>query len=249
MKRFLILCATLAACADMLGQFNIQLHYDLGRNLNPDAEADRQLFTVTTEFFKPDRLGSTFLFIDMDYRGKGTGNNGPLAAYWEMSRDFTMLKVRDTAHSLTAHIEYNGGLNTYASYQQALLAGPAWQWHSQDFSKTFTLQALYRQVLRSGASEAHPSFQLTTVWGVEFAKGWCTFSGYADLWYGYTPRAEKGLVFMSEPQLWVNVLGRGRQDDRLSLGTEWEVSYDFVWPAQGSRRIFLNPTVAVKYTF
>ena len=118
-----------------------------------------------------------------------------------------------------------------------------------DFSKTFTLQALYRQVLRSGASEAHPSFQLTTVWGVEFAKGWCTFSGYADLWYGYTPRAEKGLVFMSEPQLWVNVLGRGRQDDRLSFGTEWEVSYDFVWPAQGSRRIFLNPTVAVKYTF
>lgn len=249
MKRIQALSAMLLVCVAAFSQFNLQFHYDLGRYVNPDSESDRQLFTATAEFFKADRLGSTFMFIDMDYRGRGIGNDGPMGAYWEMSRDFTFAKVRNTAHSFSAHVEYNGGLNRTDAFQQALLLGPAWQWHSADFTRVFTLQALYKQMLAHGACEAHPSFQLTAVWDVSFAKGLCTFSGYADLWYGYTPRLDKRLIFMTEPQLWFNVLGRERRHDRLSIGTEWEMSHNFVWPTEGSRRFFLNPTLAVKYTF
>lgn len=249
MKRFTTLSALVLACTAAFPQFNLQFHYDLGRYANPDSEADRQLFTATAEFFKADRLGSTFMFIDMDYRGRGAGNDGPMGAYWEMSRDFTFATLRQGAHGFSAHVEYDGGLNRTDAFQQALLAGPAWQWHSADFRRLFTLQALYKQMLAHGVCEAHASFQLTAVWDVTFAGGLCTFSGYGDLWYGYTPRSVKRLIFMAEPQLWFNVFGRGRQDNRLSIGTEWEVSHNFVWATAGGRRFFLNPTVAVKYTF
>ena len=110
MKRLLLLpllCIAVAASA----QFNLQFHYDLGRHMNPESEANRQIFTVTAEFFKADRLGQTFLFIDMDYRGDGPQNNGAIGAYWEMSRDFTFAKVKNTNSNFSAHIEYDGGVN------------------------------------------------------------------------------------------------------------------------------------------
>ena len=131
------MCCTLIASA----QFNLQLHYDLGRHMNSNSEANRQLFTVTAEFFRPDKLGSTYLFIDMDYRGDGPTNNGAIGTYWEMSRDFTFAKIKNTNSSFTAHMEYNGGLKNQFSFQQCMLLGPAWQWHSDDFNKTFTFHA------------------------------------------------------------------------------------------------------------
>ncbi|MBO7069410.1 MAG: DUF5020 family protein [Bacteroidaceae bacterium] len=252
-KRLLLLpllCCTLTTSA----QFNLQFHYDLGRHLSPNAEPNRQLFTVTAEFFKPDRLGSTFLFIDMDYRGQGPQNQGAMSAYWEMSRDFTFAKVKDSNSSFTAHIEYDGGLNNYKSFQQSVLLGPAWGWHNNDFSKTFTFQTLYKQFFKAGDCKALPSFQTTAVWAINFAKGLCTFSGYADLWYGYIPEFDvngvqkKGLVFLSEPQFWFNVFGRNRKNNRLSVGTEFELSNNFIW-ANTTRTFYLNPTLAVKYTF
>lgn len=52
--------------------FNIQLHYDLGK--------DREYVTTTIENFTPDKYGSTFFFVDMDYKcGKA---NGVSASYW-----------------------------------------------------------------------------------------------------------------------------------------------------------------------
>ena len=249
-----LLCCALVASA----QFNLQLHYDLGRHMNSDSEANRQLFTVTAEFFKADKLGSTFLFIDMDYRGKNGYQQfyqGPISAYWEMSRDFTFAKVKNTNSSFTAHVEYDGGLNNYMSFQQSVLVGPAWQWHSNDFSKTFTFQALYKQFFNGGGCDAHASFQTTAVWGINFAKGLCTFSGFADLWYGYTTSFDangqkKGLVFLSEPQFWFNVFGKDCQNNKLSVGTEFELSNNFIWATNGATRTFyFNPTLAVKYTF
>lgn len=245
-----LLCISIAASA----QFNLQFHYDLGRHINPDAEPNRQLFTATAEFFKADRLGSTFLFIDMDYRGKGPQNQGPMSAYWEMSREFTFAKVKETNSSFAGHIEYNGGLNNQRSFQQSVLVGPAWNWHSEDFNKTFSFQTLYRQFFKCGSCKAISSFQTTAVWGINFAKGLCTFSGYADLWYGYIPafdrngEQKKGLVLQSEPQFWFNIYGRERQNNRLSVGTELEISNNFIW-AETSRTFYLNPTLAVKYTF
>ena len=250
MKRLFTVYVLIGLVMTASAQFNLQFHYDLGRHMNPESEANRQLFTVTAEFFKAVKLGSTFLFIDMDYRGEGPQNNGAIGAYWEMSRDFTFAKIKNTNSSFTAHIEYNGGLKNLFSFQQCMLLGPAWQWHSNDFNKTFTFQALYKQFFSGNGFEAHPSFQTTAVWGINFAKGLCTFSGFADIWYGYTPGLNKGLIFLSEPQFWFNIIGKNRQNDKLSIGTEFELSNNFIWPTNGATRTFyFNPTVAVKYTF
>ena len=257
MKKTFLVSALMGFAMAASAQFNLQMHYDLGRHMNSDSEADRQLFTATAEFFKADKLGSTFLFIDMDYRGSSDNTHpglghylGPIGAYWEMSRDFTFAKVKNTNSSFTAHIEYDGGLNNYLSFQQSMLVGPAWQWHNNDFSKTFTFQALYKQFFNAGDRDAHASFQTTAVWGINFAQGLCTFSGFADLWYGYKPNNDKGLIFLSEPQFWFNVIGKNRTNDKLSIGTEFEFSNNFVTPTNNaSRTFYFNPTVAVKYTF
>lgn len=55
------------ACADAQ---NIQLHYDLGHTLYSDL-TPRQSVTTTVEMFKPDKWGSTFFFIDLDYKNDG----------------------------------------------------------------------------------------------------------------------------------------------------------------------------------
>lgn len=257
MKKFFILCAMALMSAAASAQFNLQMHYDLGRATNPNSEADRQVFTTTAEFFNADKLGTTYLFIDLDYRKK-IGDNwapGVLGAYWEVSRDFTFAKVKETAHSFSAHAEYDGGMNQYGAFQQALLFGPAWSWHSKDFSKTWTLQAMYKQHIKHGDLKALPSVQLTGVWGLTFAKGWCTFSGFADLWYSYIPEfkvtgeQKKGLVFLTEPQLWVNVLNKKDTKQKFAVGTEWEISNNFIWSTAGDRSFYFNPTIAAKYTF
>lgn len=259
MKKLILSLFALVAFTTVNAQFNLQVHYDLGRKISSSAEADRQAVTTTAEFFNADKLGSTFLFIDLDYRKDAeTWNRGVIGAYWEIGRDFTFAKVKETNHSFTAHIEYNGGLNQSGPFQQALLAGPAWQWHSNDFSKTWTLQALYKQWLKGadspyGTLDAMAGFQLTGVWGMTFAHGWCTFSGFADLWYGHKANDnEKGFVFLTEPQFWVNVVNQKSANQRLSIGTELELSNNFIWRAfghQGTETFFFNPTLAVKYTF
>lgn len=256
MKKILLSLFALATFATASAQFNLQVHYDLGSNINSDSEADRQAVTTTAEFFNADNLGSTFLFIDLDYRkSTDTWNRGVIGAYWEIGRDFTFAKVKDSNHSFTAHMEYDGGLNQSGPFQQALLVGPAWQWHSNDFSKTWTLQALYKQFLKGadsqfGALDAMPGFQLTGVWGLTFAQGWCTFSGFADLWYGHKANDnQKGLVFLTEPQFWVNVANRNSANQKLSIGTEMELSNNFIWRTKGTKTFFFNPTLAVKYTF
>lgn len=233
-------------------QFNLQLHYDLGSKLY-DVESMRQDVTITAEYFHADKLGSTYLFVDLDQNGKGMG--GTIGAYAEIGRDFTFTKFQNTNSSITAHVEYDGGLSNGGNvFQPAALIGPAYQWHSNDFSKTFTLQVLYKQFFKHQGCDAVTSFQITPVWGITFAQGLCTFSGFADLWYGYIPKFDnntqkKGLVFLSEPQFWFNVIGKNRQNEKLSIGTEMEISNNFIFADDLNKHFFINPTLALKYTF
>lgn len=255
MKRTLLSALAIMSMAAAHAQFNLQAHYDLGSAIN-DGAADRQTFTTTAEFFNADRLGTTFLFIDLDYhKDAATFNRGVIGAYWEVGRDFTFAKVNNTAHSFSAHFEYDGGVNQSGPFQQALLVGPAWSWHSQDFRKTWTLQAMYKQFLKGadspfGTLDPMAGFQLTGVWGLTFAQGWCTFSGFADLWYGRKANNnDKGFVFLTEPQFWVNVLNKKDTKQKFAIGTEVEVSNNFIWRTSGDNTFFVNPTLAVKYTF
>lgn len=218
---------------------NVQLHYDFGRDLYSSEEADRQKVTLTYEMFKADNLGSWYLFADFDLRSKGASG-----AYTEITREFRLGKSSPFA----AHIEFDGGLNLYGGFQNAILVGPAYNGHSADFSKTWSVQLLYKQFLKSGGKKALAGVQLTGVWGISFGNAKWTFSGFADLWTGYIPEwkadgsQKKGVVFLAEPQLWYNF------SKCFSVGTEWELSSNFIYPTGGSdTRFFVNPTLAVKF--
>jgi hypothetical protein len=244
MKRLMTIVLLAMAALGANAQ-NIQLHYDLGRNLYSDEESDRQKVTLTLEQFKADEWGSWFYFFDVDLTRKTTRS-----IYTEIAREVKLGQESPFA----AHIEYDGGLWHApslgdGSYQQAGLAGFAFNGHNADFSKTWSVQALYKQFFKSYAgTRAYASFQLTGVWGLNFFDGQLTFSGFLDLWRGEKggnyPAGEQGhgmLVLLTEPQLWYNV------NKHLSFGTEVEISNNFVINYASDKTFFVNPTLAVKW--
>lgn len=214
---------------------NVQLHYDFGRTLYSDEEAGRQKVTMTLEQFKADQWGSWFYFVDIDFSRKFTE-----AAYAEISREFNLGKGSPFA----AHVEYDGGLNKSGSFQQSALVGAAWNGHNADFSKTYSVQLMYKRYFKSyGYTSAYHSMQLTGVWGLNFANNKLRFAGFIDFWRGEKANGHGQLVILTEPQLWYNLT------DHFSLGTEWELSDNFVYNTYNDKSFFINPTVAVKWNF
>ena len=211
---------------------NIQVLYD----------TERDCVTSTVEMFRPDNYGSTFFFVDMDYTPKVTG------AYWEISRELCFWK--DSKYSwLSLHLEFDGGLNTAAgAFNNSWLTGLTYSGHSKDFSKTWSISAMYKLIPDTkdakGKTQEH-NFQVTGVWGINFADGWCTFSGFMDFWREMRPWQGTEYIFMSEPQLWVNLNKiKGWEDINLSVGGEVELSNNFV--EEGFRAM---PAIGAKWTF
>ena len=100
---------------------------------------------------------------------------------------------------------------------------------------------MYKRYFKSYEyTRGYHSFQLTGVWGVNFAKGKGTFSGFIDLWRGEKGKGHGQLVVLTEPQLWYNVTSH------LSFGTEVEISNNFIYNTYDDKSFFINPTLAVK---
>ena len=231
MKKILLLLMIFVS-ASLIKAQNVQLHYDLGK--------DRKFPWTHVEMFKPDKWGSSFFFIDMNY---GEGNvHGVSMAYWEISR---ALKFWKSPFAL--HVEYNGGFGQFTTstplngaYQinNAWLFGGEYTWNTKDFSKVFTLQALYKTIQDKNSS----SFQITGVWAIQMLKNKVTFSGFADFWrednFVGTSDMTK-YVFLTKPQLWYNCT------EHLSLGTEEDISANF----SGHKGFMLNPMLSAKWTF
>ena len=239
MKKILLSALLFIVSLPIFAQLNVQLHYDFGDAFYGDKLSNRPHLTATVENFKADKWGSTYFFVDLDF-----GDNTMKSVYAEFSREFNLGKL-----PIAAHIEYNGGLSGGGSYNDAYLAGGAWNWANKDFSKTFSLQLLYKYLANQPSSNKH-SWQVTTVWGIHFAKGFCTFSGYADLWHDNS--VSGNLILSSEPQFWFNLYALDSVDDdfKLSLGTELELSKNLVWPAEGiNNKFYAIPTLAVKWQF
>lgn len=237
MKNFLkILTMALTMAVSTVTQAqNIQLHYDFGRNLYPNEQAGRPKMTMTVEQFKADQWGSWFYFVDVDFSRKFTEG-----AYTEISREFNLGKNSPFA----AHIEYDGGLNRFGSFQQAALVGPAYNGHNADFSTTYSVQLLYKRHFKSyDNTRAYHSAQLTGVWNTTFANKKCTFSGFIDLWRGEKANGHGLLVMISEPQFWYNAT------EHFSIGTEIEISSNFVYNTYSDQSFFVNPTLGVKWNF
>ena len=215
-----------------LGTFaqNLQTHYDMGK--------DRGYLTSTVEMFRPDKTGNTFFFIDFDY-GVGDVKNSPALAYFEIARCFTLGKS-----PFSWHAEYNGGFGQWKagtasgaySISNAWLTGIDYSWNAKDFSRGFSLKALYKNIANTADSKPN-SFQLTGVWYLNFAKGKMTFSGFADLWREKTGYGN--MIFLSEPQLWYNCT------KKFAFGGEVELSNNFA----GHDGFMINPTAGLKYTF
>lgn len=238
MKKLVLI---LLVCLMGVGAYaqNVQTHYDLGKG--------REYLTTTVEMFRPDKYGSTFFFIDMDY-GVG-GIDGVSLAYWEIARAITIGKT-----PFAAHVEYNGGFGQFkatpfnGAYQinDAYLGGLEYSLNAKDFSRGLTIQTLFKSI--RGKNDA--SFQLTAVWYANFFKNKVTFNGFADFWkednafvVGGTPAnpvlESTEFVFLSEPQLWYNCC------KNFSVGSELELSTNFA----GNKGFMANPTIAMKYTF
>ena len=231
---FLFLVVLFTALAAKVEAQNIELHYDIRRNCA----------TSTVDMFRADSYGSTYFFIDMDYAPKATG------AYGEISREFCFWK-ESKLNWLSLHVEYNGGLVNSASFGNAWLAGLTYSGHSADWSKTWSLSAMYR--LTPGAvgypgdsfNHAYHNFQITGVWNLDFFNHWLSFNGYFDFWREIRAEQNTKFIFASEPQLWVNLNKiKGMEKVNLSLGTEVELSNNFI-----DKGFYVMPTVAVKYAF
>lgn len=213
---------------------DLQVHYDFGKN--------RKLVTSTVEMFKPDKWGSTFFFVDMNY----DADNGKTVslAYWEIARGITIAKS-----AFAAHIEYNGGLgqsNTgseYAAYSinNAWLTGLDYVINNDDYTRGITFQVLYKYI----KDKNDVSFQLTTVWYMHMLNKKLTFDGFADFWRednsfkdGESITDTK-YVFLTEPQIWYNFT------ENISIGSEIEMSSNF----SGNEGFMVNPTLAAKWNF
>lgn len=215
------------------------------QNLQVLYDTERGCVTSTLEMFRPDAYGSTFYFVDMDYDPRAFG------AYTEIAREFCFWQDTDW-NWLSVHLEYNGGLTSFdtpvgtmaARFNNNWLGGLTYSGHSADFSKTWSLSAMYKAIpgLKdlTGKCRMH-NFQLTGVWGIGFANGWCSFSGFADLWSeGST------LIFLSEPQFWVNLNKiPGWDNIPLSVGGEVELSHNF----GGFEGFYVRPALGAKWTF
>jgi hypothetical protein len=237
MKKYFMM-ALMAVAALSVNAQDIQLHYDFGRNIYPDQEDGRQKVTITVEQFKADKWGSWYYFVDLDLSRKFFKS-----AYTEISREFSF----GSGSPFAAHVEYDGGLSEAAgSFQQAALLGAAYNGHSADFSKTWSVQLLYKRYFKSyDYSRAYNSAQLTGVWGLNFAQNKCTFSGFIDFWRGEKADGHGQLVILSEPQFWYNITSH------FSIGSEIEFSNNFVYNMKpgDDKTFFINPTLAVKWNF
>lgn len=247
-KKILLLLGIAPLFCTMQAQ-NLQIHYDLGNALYKDLNS-RQSITTTFDMFKPDRWGNTYTFIDLDYK-----SDGVMGAYFEIEREINLSKNKQWAF----HIEYNGGLTTgkleqsyYANrFQHALLVGAAWNWHNADFSKTFSLKGMYQHSFKQKHTgmKGWDGYHVTTVWGIQFAQNRFTFNGFYDFWYN--PNTKRNFQMLGEPQFWYNLDAYKKlKDVHLSIGTEVEISKNFVWNNKGENdKFYAIPTLALKWTF
>jgi len=218
MKKILLIlfsCCVLSISA----KNNLQLHYDFGK--------DRHFVTSTIEHFSIDKYGSTFFFVDLNYKG-----DAPIEAYWEIARE-----LKNWEAPLSVHLEYNGGLNTFVPINNAYLLGGTYAWNSRDFSNGFSFSAMYKYI--QGNASAH-NFQLTGVWHFHFLKDRISFLGFADFWREKQAFLDNStFIFLTEPQLWYNI------NQSFSVGGEVELAWNFA----GIKGFKVCPTMGVKWTF
>jgi hypothetical protein len=189
--------------------------------------------------FKPDSLGSTFWFIDLDFNGS---HHEPNLAYLEIARDLKFWKV-----PVALHVEYNGGM-LYSSRVGAFntafsnigIVGVSGQFQVGHFSLGSYIGYRFDDAAREGAG-----YQWTATWFSMLWNNRITLSGFMDVWTqdqldaSWQPDGKK-VVVITEPQIWYNIT------PAIAAGGEIEISHNFI---PGSKKIEAFPTLGAKFTF
>jgi len=235
-QRKLLLIILLAACQFVAAQ-NLQLHYDFRHALHSKNLAFPDNYVTTTfEMFKPDKWGSTFMFVDMDYN-QSKGNIG--TAYWEIARDFKIGKC-----PIMPHIEYNGGVGNAVGFgfsiPNAYLVGASYPFSCGNAN--FSTYIAYKY---NAFKKTSNDVQWTGTWGIPVLDGKMTLSGFIDIWSenkdhgdGLNTESGKKVIVLTEPQIWYNV------NSKLSVGSEIEISNNFY-----GNKAYVCPTIAAKWNF
>jgi hypothetical protein len=245
MSKKLILAAVAALAFSAASQAqNLQTFYDFGK--------DRQYITTTFEMFKADKFGDTFWFIDHNYNpfNKDASSRMPIenmgpanGSYFEIERGINFWQ-ESALKDLSGHIEYDGLITGGGFNMGTWCFGLKYFFHSQDFSKTLTLYAMYETFGKLSSADVPVKF--SAVWGIGdlFGLKGVTFKGFADFWgSNNTWGLEKTTwSFLTEPQLWIN-LG-SVFDNHLDIGGEVELSYNFV-----AKGFLCNPCAGLRWTF
>jgi hypothetical protein len=236
MKRVVLLMIFLAPLS-LFGQ-NVQLHHDFGK--------ERKFYTATFEMFKPDTLGSTFWFIDLDFDFPGKPRSMS-SAYLEFAREFYLpcLKNSHTWHELAFHAEYDDGFAAFGDSSRLMGAASFNSVFLTGFSYPITLGSVTlttQWLLRLPRGMNKPDFQFTVVWFQPLFRNKVLFTGFVDFWSQDQLESPdiKELVFQTEPQLWY-LLNR-----HIGIGGEVEISRNFPY---GPNPWQICPTLAVRWEF
>lgn len=231
LRKVLLFSLSVVAFASLNAQ-NLQLHFDPRGSMYGKDHFQKNYFTGTFEMFKPDKWGSTFMFVDFDF-SSDKGNMG--LVYGEIARDF---KIGDFA--LMPHLEFNGGLGNGFIIDNVYLAGLSYPFKAGNF-----FMSTYAAYKLNAFKKSSHDVQWTLTWIGNFLDNKLTLSGFTDIWtedkrdfQGNSLNDGKKVVFLSEPQIWYNFT------EHFSMGSEIELSYNF--PRD---KFYVIPTVAAKWNF
>lgn len=236
MKKHLLLSLLLLSLSLISYSQEIQLHFDPRHALNSDV-APRNYFTATFQMFKPDKWGSTFGFIDIDFN-QSKGNIG--LAYLEIYRNFKIGKS-----PIMPHIEFNGGIARGENFSgfsipNAYLVGGA---YDHAFGPVFI--STYLVYKYNTFDKPSNDVQWTGIWNANFFSNKLTVTGFIDIWTENkdrtTGKGGKKVILLTEPQFWYNI------DKNLAFGSEIEITNNFY--SNYDNKVYVFPTIAGKWTF
>ncbi len=222
---------------------NIQIHYDLGRYLYPETQANRPALTGTIEQQSVDRFGDTFYFVDMSFLEQGAVN-----ANWKFMRNLRFWKA-----PVAWHVRYDGGLrfvnapmsNVAISMNDAFMTGASYTYLTSDRRLMLSGSVLYKYINR--APQPH-NYELCTVWKYAPGTGLFSATGFISFWQQHDPRPGWNTQFklMMQPQFWLNLnkIEQLPNDLNLSLGSEIRISRNIDAP-----QWIVAPTLALKWSF
>ena len=173
---------------------NLQIYYDFGSVGTACPNQRSQRVTTTLELFYPDKWGSTFAFIDLDYNiHPSDPKNTPFMAYTEIARCLNFWQ-KTALKDLSLQVEYNGGLGVFKDpvgdirgygINHAALVGLNYCLHTADYKNIFNLELLYKYIVDDyNKLRNNVPLQFSFVWGCD---DFCTapglrFSGFLDIW-------------------------------------------------------------------